>query len=214
MVKKIRRKVKKIAMKASLISMELEDITEENKEYKEKLSNDFSDEFRFIEWKKRQEEDAEPRESKIDIPSEEVEVDISEAPSEIKKIYRCIALKTHPDRIEDEYLNSLFVDAVEAMETENWMLLVEIAGELRLDIDFLSDETCETIEQSIAKNASMIKNIKNTFSYMWAKQKTDKDRKIFTSLFYKQFKIDEQEFKEWLESNPLDSACSSEATHD
>ena len=88
------------------------------------------------------------------------------------------------------------------MENENWMMLVEIAGELRLDIDFLSDETCEIIEQSIAKNASIIKNIKNTFSYMWAKQKSDKDRKIFTSLFYQQFKINEQEFKEWLESNP------------
>ena len=201
MVKKIRRKVKKIAMKASLISMELEDITEENKAYKEKLSNDFSDEFRFLEWKKSQEE---PKEQKPigAIPDGESEIDISEAPKEIKKIYRCIALKTHPDRIEDEYLNSLFVEAVEAMENENWMMLVEIAGELRLDIDFLSDETCEIIEQSIAKNASIIKNIKNTFSYMWAKQKSDKDRKIFTSLFYQQFKINEQEFKEWLESNP------------
>ena len=201
MVKKIRRKVKKIAMKASLISMELEDITEENKAYKEKLSNDFSDEFRFLEWKKSQEE---PKEQKpiVDVPGEESEIDISEAPKEIKKIYRCIALKTHPDRIEDEYLNSLFVEAVEAMENENWMVLVEIAGELRLDIDFLSDETCEIIEQSIAKNASIIKNIKNTFSYMWAKQKSDKDRRIFTSLFYQQFKINEQEFKEWLESNP------------
>ena len=182
--------------------MELEDITEENKAYKEKLSIDFSDEFRFLDWKKSQEEKPPEQEPATKTPDEDSEIDISEAPREIKKIYRCIALKTHPDRIQDEYLNSLFVEAVEAMEKENWMILVEIAGELRLDIDFLSDETCEIIEQSIAKNASIIKNIKNTFSYMWAKQKSDKDRQIFTSLFYKQFKINEQEFKEWLESNP------------
>ena len=49
MVKKIRRKVKKVAMKASLVSMELEDIAEENREQKEKLSKDFEDEFAFIE---------------------------------------------------------------------------------------------------------------------------------------------------------------------
>ena len=55
MVKKIRRKVKKIAMKASLTSMELEDLTEENKEQKKILSEDFKSEFAFIEWKKQQE---------------------------------------------------------------------------------------------------------------------------------------------------------------
>ena len=55
MVKKIRRKVKKIAMKASLTSMELEDLTEENKEQKRILSEDFRSEFAFIEWKKQQE---------------------------------------------------------------------------------------------------------------------------------------------------------------
>ena len=38
MVKKIRRKVKKVAMKASLVSMELEDLNEEDKENKEKLN--------------------------------------------------------------------------------------------------------------------------------------------------------------------------------
>ena len=198
MVKKIRRKVKKIAMKASLVSMELEDLTQENKEQKKKLSIDFSDEFEFLDWKRRQVESAE--QPKVAITSEE-EILKTEAPPEIKKLYRQIALNTHPDKIEDEYLNDIFTQAVAALEQENWMLLVELAGEIKLDINFLSDETCEIIEKSIEKTEAQIGAIRNSFSFMWANQKSEQDRKLFTLLFYKQFKINKDEFDEWLKEH-------------
>ena len=53
MVKKIRRKVKKIAMRASLVALELEEVTEENQENQKKLASDFSKEFEFIDWKRK-----------------------------------------------------------------------------------------------------------------------------------------------------------------
>lgn len=199
MVKKIRRKVKKIAMKASLVSMELEDLTEENEEHKKKLNKDFSDEFDFLEWKRKQSEESKEAQPEVKLPDDEdLEVCKSEPPPEIKKLYRQIALNTHPDKFEDERLNEIFRLAAAAIEEENWMLLVELAGELKLDIDFLSDETCEIIEKSIEKSEQQIGTIKNSFSYMWANQKTDKDRKLFTLLFYKQFKINAEEFNTWL----------------
>lgn len=202
MVKKIRRKVKKIAMKASLVNMDLEDISEDNKRQKEALAKDFSDEFEFVAWKKHQKETQAEAEnggkpdaktSDKDIPSSNAH----DAPGEIKKVYRSIAQATHPDKTQDEYLNGIFRKAAEAMERENWMLIVELAGELRLDIDFLSDETCLQIEESIKRNEQEINNIKNSFSYIWDKQKTDKDREIFKTLFYKQFKINPDEFENW-----------------
>ena len=182
--------------------MELEDLTEENKDHKKKLSEDFSDEFDFLEWKRKQAEEAEepklpPKPEQTD-EDDDLEISKPEAPSEIKKLYRAIATKTHPDKVEDEYYNELFQTAAAAMEEENWMALVEIAGELQLDIDFLSDETCEIIEKSIERNEQQIGAIKNSFSFMWANQKTDKDREIFTLLFYKQFKINAEEFNTWL----------------
>lgn len=198
MVKKIRRKIKKIAMKASLVSMELEDLTEENEEQKKKLSIDFSDEFEFLDWKRRQVENT--QEPKTTISTEE-KVLKTEAPPEIKKLYRQIALKTHPDKFEDEYLNDIFTQAATAMEQENWMLLVELAGEIKLDIDFLSDETCEIIEKSIEKSEAQISVIRNSFSFLWANQKNEKDRMLFTLLFYKQFKINKDEFDEWVKEH-------------
>ena len=206
MVKKIRRKVKKVAMKASLVSMELEDVSEENKEQKKKLNVDFEKEFEFLEWKRLQqaeEELGETPEGEIpfDLPDEDVpSSNTPNAPDEIKKLYRSIAQKTHPDKIKDEYLNDIFKQAAEALEEENWMLLVELAGELRIDIEFLSDETCEIIEQSIQRNEQQIAGIKNSFSYIWSKQRDDASREIFKSMFYQQFQINEDEFSKWLDS--------------
>lgn len=200
MVKKIRRKVKKITMKASLVKMELEDLSEENKENQKKLASDFSDEFKFLEWKRKSKDAETPQRAEKPLSNDAGDLDAAsyEAPSEIKKLYRTIALKTHPDRIEDEYLNDIFRQAAQAMEEENWMLLVELCGELSLDIDFLSDETCEIIEESISKNSQQIAVIKSSFSYMWAKQSSDKEKDMYTKLFYKQHGINLEEFSEWL----------------
>lgn len=225
MVKKIRRKVKKIAMKASLISMELEDLTEENEEHKKVLAEDFKNEFAFIEWKKQQEKlkaeqelqeqeqdseeepEPEPEEPEAE-PHEEEEEEIleqdsrpSDTPNELKKLYRAIAQKTHPDKTTDERLNEIFKLSADAMKEENWMALVEFAGELSLDIEFLSDDTCEKVEESIERNQKKIAGIKNTFSYMWSRQKDENDRAIFKSMFYQQFNISVEEFEDWLNSN-------------
>ena len=185
-------------MKASLVSMELEDLTEENEEQKKRLSIDFSDEFEFLDWKRRKVENT--QEPKTTISTEEKALK-TEAPPEIKKLYRQIALKTHPDKFEDEYLNDIFTQAATAMEQENWMLLVELAGEIKLDIDFLSDETCEIIEKSIENSEAQISVIRNSFSFIWANQKNEKDRMLFTLLFYKQFKINKDEFDEWVKEH-------------
>lgn len=226
MVKKIRRKVKKIAMKASLVSMELEDITEENEEHKQTLANDFKKEFAFIEWKRQQEklkaeqelqEQEQDSEKEPEIETEEPEPESpeedeeeileqdsrpSDTPDELKKLYRAIAQKTHPDKTTDERLNEIFKLSADAMKEENWMALVEFAGELNLDIEFLSDETCAKVEESIDRNQKKIIGIKNTFSYIWSRQKNEQDRSMFKTMFYQNFNINVQEYEEWLKSNP------------
>ena len=216
MVKKIRRKVKKIAMKATLTSMELEDLTEENEEQKRILSEDFKKEFEFIEWKRKQaelkeQENSSPEEQGSQDDDKEPPEDCddilenskpSNTPVEIKKLYRSIAQLTHPDKVQDERMNEIFRLTAEAMSEENWMLLVEFAAELHIDIEFLSDETCEIIEESIKRNQGKIAGIKNSFSYMWSSQKDDKSRSIFKAMFYQKFKINKEEFQNWLESSP------------
>ena len=226
MVKKIRRKVKKMAMKASLISMELEDLPEENEEHKMVLAEDFKREFAFIEWKRQQEKlkaeqelqeqeqdseeepEIEPEEPETESPEEEEEEILeqdskpSDTPDELKKLYRAIAQRTHPDKTNDERLNEIFKLSADAMQEENWMALIEFAGELSLDIEFLSDETCGKVEESMGRSQRKILGIKNTLSYIWSCQKDDNDRSMFKTLFYQQFNINVQEYEEWLKSNP------------
>lgn len=206
-------------MKASLVSMELEDITEENEEHKQTLANDFKKEFAFIEWKRQQEklkaeqelqekEQDSEEEPESESPEEDEEEILeqdnkpSDTPDELKKLYRAIAQKTHPDKTTDERLNEIFKLSADAMKEENWMALVEFAGELNLDIEFLSDETCAKVEESIDRNQKKIIGIKNTFSYIWSRQKNEQDRGMFKTMFYQNFNINVQEYEEWLKSNP------------
>ena len=212
-------------MKASLVSMELEDIVEENEEHKRVLAEAFKSEFAFIEWKRQQEKlkaeqelqeqerdseeepEIEPEEPEPESPEEDEEEILeqdnkpSDTPDELKKLYRAIAQKTHPDKTTDERLNEIFKLSADAMKEENWMVLVEFAGELNLDIEFLSDETCAKVEESIDRNQKRIVGIKNTFSYIWSRQKNEQDRAMFRTMFYQNFNIDVQEFEEWLGSN-------------
>ena len=208
--------------------MELEDLAEENEEHKKVLAEAFKKEFGFIEWKKQQEKlkaeqelqeqeqgseeepEPEPEEPEPESSEEEEEDEIleqdnkpSDTPSELKKLYRAIAQKTHPDKTTDERLNEIFKLSAEAMQEENWMALVEFAGELNIDIEFLSDETCKTVEESIERNQTKIKVIKSTFSYMWAHQKSEHDKEIFKAMFYQHFRIDPEEFNKWLDTNPF-----------
>lgn len=194
MVKKIRRKIKKIAMRASLVALELEEAIEENQENQEKLASDFSKEFEFIDWKRKQDKTS----KEAFAGAGDIEGSVHQAPDEIKKIYRAIAIKAHPDKIDDKHLNEYFRDAAQAVEQEDWMSLIKIAGELSIDMDFISDETCELIEESIEKSSKEIQKVKSSFSYLWSKQKTEKDKQIFTTLFYQQHRIDKEEFIEWL----------------
>ena len=216
-------------MKASLVSMELEDLTEENEEHKKTLAEDFKKEFAFIEWRKQQEKlkaeqelqeqkqdseeesEIEPEEPEAAPPEEEEEIleqdsKPSDTPNELKKLYRTIAQRTHPDKTTDERLNEIFKLSAEAMQEENWMALVEFAGEIGLDIEFLSDETCNKVEESIERNQKKIAIIKNTFSYMWSRQSNENDKAIFKSMFYQQFNINVEEFELWLQTNPFAGA--------
>ena len=57
---------------------------------------------------------------------------------DIKKLYRKIVELTHPDKAEDQ--EDIFREATRAYKEENLAMLLEIASELRIKIDELSDD--------------------------------------------------------------------------
>ena len=53
---------------------------------------------------------------------------------ELYKIYKKIAMKTHPDRTGDEELVDTFNKATVAINQNDWMVIIGIASELKINI--------------------------------------------------------------------------------
>ena len=126
------------------------------------------------------EEDAE-EESCTDLINTDIEPDLDESPpkidkaDELKKLFRRIAERTHPDKVrasgfsneQVDRLERLFIRAREAHDNENWYTLYSIATELGLDIEDLSDEEIEWIEEDIKKTLAKIAAISNLTAWHW-----------------------------------------------
>tara|TARA_Y100000034_G_scaffold127146_1_gene179505 strand:+ start:1432 stop:2145 length:714 start_codon:yes stop_codon:yes gene_type:complete len=126
------------------------------------------------------EEDAE-EEPCTDLVNTDIEPDLDESPpkidkaDELKKLFRRIAERTHPDKVrasgfsneQVDRLERLFIRAREAHDNENWYTLYSIATELGLDIEDLSDEEIEWIEEDIKKTLAKIAAISNLTAWHW-----------------------------------------------
>ena len=106
-----------------------------------------------------------------------IEKPTQESTDKHKKVFREIARKIHPDKLETsdprfwEYTNS-FKDANRAIEKQKWGDLFEIVEKYDIWLtDY--DEACEDIQKSINQTKELIESEKRTYS--WYLYKCDND---------------------------------------
>ena len=94
-----------------------------------------------------------------------------------KKVYREIAKKIHPDKLDTsdprfwEYTNS-FKDVNRAMDKENWGDLFEVVDKYNIWITEY-EEACEDIQKSIEETKKLVEHEKK--SYSWALYECEDD---------------------------------------
>ena len=94
-----------------------------------------------------------------------------------KKVYREIAKKIHPDKLETsdprfwEYTNS-FKDVTRAMNEQKWGDLFEVVDKYNIWISEY-EEACEDIEKSIEETKKLVEHEKK--SYSWALYECEND---------------------------------------
>lgn len=94
-----------------------------------------------------------------------------------KKVYREIAKKIHPDKLETsdprfwEYTNS-FKDVTRAMNEQKWGDLFEVVDKYNIWISEY-EEACEDIEKSIEETKKLVEHEKK--SYSWALYECEDD---------------------------------------
>lgn len=122
-----------------------------------------------------------------EVSEEKQDEDNDPTPVWVKKAFRLIALRTHPDKINsDESLTdsqrdrlvSLYREAAEAYRTKNYELLAEVAAELEIEVDMPISELEKALESKIKSVRSEIANIQKTLSWHWGISFGDMQKRV------------------------------------
>jgi hypothetical protein len=117
-----------------------------NQETAEKINN-----------KEPTDRDVERHEATINLPKNK----------DLKKLYRKIAEKTHPDKVGSDKYSSMFSDSAKAYQDNNLGLLIEIAGRLNIEVSELSPESILLLEENIKFLENDIIMKKKSTSWAW-----------------------------------------------
>ena len=122
---------KKIKMEMKMSNQLLKESEELFELYENLFKDDFSKEINFMARKATEITEEEKMVNPIDVINEEEEEEPERDP-DLYKIYKKIAMKTHPDRVKDESLVDFFDQATQAMKENDWMTILTIALTLEI----------------------------------------------------------------------------------
>jgi hypothetical protein len=105
---------------------------------------------------------------------EEVEVVIPEN-VEAKKLYRDIVKTTHPDKIKNQKLNELYLEATDAYEKNDIITLYRVCSELKIDFD-LPENYVDGLNQKISSLKKQISFLEATYTFKWIKSENQQDK--------------------------------------
>lgn len=102
------------------------------------------------------------------------EEDVRFEDKDFKKLFRKIAVKCHPDKLDDsysererEFLKKCYEDLTSANNSYDWGLLLKVALELDVEVPELSPENIENINQSIESLKNVIGKFEGSMAYKW-----------------------------------------------
>jgi hypothetical protein len=128
---------------------------------------------------KKEEEVNLPKKPKIEPDSVDKSVK-----DKVKKLYREIVKKTHPDKVDSEDLINLYMSATIAADEYNLMELFIICDQLSInfEIDF---EDKGTLIALIEMKKKELKDIESSFIWIYYMAKTEEEKNKLVELFVK-----------------------------
>lgn len=103
-----------------------------------------------------------------------IDVEKLEIP-QAKNIYRTIVKTTHPDKVNNEKLNSLYKEATEAYNNGDLISLYKVSTDLGIQFDF-NDDLIDEIRDKIKKLRLQTKMLESTFTFKWIKSNNDDEK--------------------------------------
>lgn len=100
------------------------------------------------------------------ITLEMIEDDIEEKNPKLKSLYRTIAKSTHPDKVGDDNLKEVYIEATKAYEENNLFPIINICEKLKIPFE-VSDEEFDNFKKEIDKTKKSSKFLESTFAWQW-----------------------------------------------
>lgn len=183
-------KIKKLTLQYSYLLLEDQEVYEyclqADKEIKERMKEKYPQDYdRMYETPvvNKSETPAEKQELNEDIEtSEELEIEQKIIKNkDVKKLYRKIAEKTHPDKVGNDVLSSVFSEASEAYQNNDIAALLNLAGSLNIELLELSEESLRILESNVVSLSQKINTRKSTTSWAYHNAKTQEEKdKVIT----------------------------------
>ena len=93
---------------------------------------------------------------------------------DFKKVFRKVAIKCHPDKLDDSYsereksfLKECYNNLNRANDTYDWGLLLKVAVDLDVEVDQLSNDQLQNIQENINKIKTKITKYEESMAYKW-----------------------------------------------
>ena len=188
-------KIKKHILKYGYLKLEKQEVDEicENmeKEIRSYFEKNFPDQFKeFNNLKQKQieknlqkqvqdakiEEKEETSTAEEPTIREEVET-LNKTNPDIKRMYRKIAEKSHPDKVGNDSLAQIFSEAANAYKTQDVGKLLDLASLLNIEFTNLSEDTIFQLEKNIKLLNDHIVNKKSTTAWKWYTADSDEVKK-------------------------------------
>ena len=108
--------------------------------------------------------------------------DTKNSRSKIKKLYREIVKKTHPDRVGNKKLNELYIKATGMYDSNDIAGIYSICNELKIDYE-IDEEDSENITTKIKTLRERVGFIESTFTWKWHYSKTSQEKEQLIFLY-------------------------------
>jgi hypothetical protein len=136
---------------------------------------------------KREEEGNE--DPKKEVPKDDkppIQVEDIKTMEKIKKVYRLIVKRTHPDKTKDERLVDLYMKATEAHDLNNLFELYLICMELNIQIS-IEEEDFVLLTKIIEEKKKEIKSVENSFIWLFINAPNEEEKEKIIDIYIKKY---------------------------
>jgi hypothetical protein len=110
-----------------------------------------------------------PNETTMELPDIEIDIDLEPDDLQLKKLYRLLSLKTHPDKNNgSQESKEAFAEINKAYKDKNILKLFKFGLKYKIEINSVIIHECTTLfENSITDMKTKIEHIKKTVAWNW-----------------------------------------------